>query len=137
MPRRARKVAAIVGVAAVAAGAGIGVANQSSSSASGTTAAMTQPGGQPGGLRGLDVTALAKQLGVSTAKLQSALDAARPAGAPGGPPAGGQPPSGAQPPAGGPPASGGANRLASALAKQLGLSTTKVQAALDATRSAS
>jgi UDP-N-acetylmuramyl pentapeptide synthase len=60
------------------------------------------------------VTALASKLGVSTAKLQAAMQATRPTSG-----------SGAQ---------GASADRATALAKQLGLSTAKVQAALDAVR---
>ena len=75
---------------------------------------MKPPGGPRGGM---DLSALAGQLGVSTAKLQAALEAARPAGDPRSHAPGEDP-------------------MAAALAEQLGLSTAKVRAALDAVRPA-
>jgi hypothetical protein len=71
-------------------------------------------------------SALAKELGVSTTRLQQALAAARPAGAPGGAPPGGRQGSG-PPPAG---AGGRGGQLAANLAKQLNLPTATVQQAL-------
>jgi hypothetical protein len=136
MPVRARKIAAILCAAAVATGAGIGVASQSSSTAATSTTAGAQqgPGGMRSGPGGMDVAALAKQLGVTQSKLEAALAASRPSGAQGGqPPSGSQ---GAQPPSGGQRPAGGSDRMATALAQQLGLSTAKVKAALDAARPA-
>jgi hypothetical protein len=130
MPPRARKIAVILGAAAIATGAGVGVVSQSGTAATNTTAGAQHAAGGPAGR--LDVAALATQLGVTQSKLQAALDASRPGGGQGGPPPSGsqQPPTGGQPPA------GGGNRIASGLAHQLGMSTSKVQAALDAVRGA-
>jgi hypothetical protein len=73
------------------------------------------------------VGALAKDLGVTTARLQQALAAARPAGAGNGtPPSGGQ--GSGRPPAG---AGGRGGQMAAGLAEQLNLPTDKVQQALD------
>jgi hypothetical protein len=127
MPPRARKIAVILGVAAIATGAGVGVASQSGTAATNTIASAQHAAGGPAGR--LDVAALATQLGVTQSKLQAALDASRPGGGQGGPP-----PSGAQQPPTGQPPAGGGNRIASGLAQQLGMSTSKVQAALDAVR---
>jgi hypothetical protein len=74
-----------------------------------------------------NMSALAKDLGVSTARVQQALAAARPAGAPNGTPPGGGQGSG-RPPAG---AGGRGGQLAAGLAKQLNLPTDQVQQALD------
>ena len=86
MSPRHRKVAVIAGTAALAVGAGVGVAAQGSGSA-GEAAAMSRQGGgmQPG--RGgpgrmMDLSALAKELGVTEAKLRSAMQAVRPTGRP-------------------------------------------------------
>ena len=78
MQPRFKKVAVFVGAAALAAGVGVGVASQGDN-ASG--AAMTQRAGGPGqgGPGGMDLSALAEELGVTEAKLQAALQAARPA----------------------------------------------------------
>jgi hypothetical protein len=70
------------------------------------------------------MSALAKDLGVSTTRLQQALAAARPAGAPNGARPSGQQGSGA------PPAGGRGGQMAATLAEQLNLPTAKVQAAL-------
>jgi hypothetical protein len=56
----------------------LGAASQSSPNATTTAAAGAQRG--PGGPLGMDVAALATQLGVSSAKVKAALDAVRPAG---------------------------------------------------------
>jgi len=114
MDSRFRKVAVFVGAAALAGGVGVGVAAQGNDTAS-SQAAMPQRAGAPGGPGGMDVSALAQKLGVSTAKLQAALEAARPSGDPRD-------------------GHGGADALAAAIAKQLGLPTAKVQEALEASR---
>jgi hypothetical protein len=74
-----------------------------------------------------NLSALAKDLGVSTTRLQQAVAAARPAGAPNGTPPGAGPGPG-RPPAG---AGGRGGQLAAGLAEQLNLPTDKVQQALD------
>jgi hypothetical protein len=128
MTPRSRKVAVFVGTAALAAGAGIGVA------ASGNSDAATTPS-TPGMLRGGgpgspgDLSTLADDLGVSETRLREAMESLRSSGRPqdlaaalaeelgvsedkvrdalesavpgGGPPGGGAPPSGGAPPAGG------------------------------------
>ncbi len=104
------------------------------------TPAVQTPAGQrpPGGgfLTGANATKLASALGVSEAKLQSALTSIAPQG---GPPGGGQggPPSGGNgtPPTGGPTGPRGARgpgggQLAGQLAEKLGLSEAKVTKAL-------
>jgi uncharacterized membrane protein YkoI/protein-disulfide isomerase-like protein with CxxC motif len=82
------------------------------------TAVETRPAGGhgPGGGRGMrmDLTAVAKTLGVSEADLQKAVQAARP-----------------QPPNGNPPQR---TDFAAAIAKELGVATADVQAVLDANR---
>lgn len=122
MQGRSRKVAMFAGAAALAGGVAVGVASQGDADAATTSqGAIAQRAGDPPGPRGpVDVDALAEELGVSTAKLRAALEAARPDGAPG-----------AQPPA-----ERGEHPMAAALAEQLGLSTAKVEAALEAVRPA-
>jgi hypothetical protein len=108
MNPRSRTLAVVVGAVILAGAAGIGVAATGGSSSASATPSMSRPGGP-----GFDLSALAKELGVSESRLQDALEAARPS-------AGGQP---------------GADRsgMAETLAEELGLSVDKVQAALDAT----
>jgi len=120
MDPRFRKVAVFVGAAALAGGVGVGVAAQGSDTA-GTQTALRQPAGAPGRPRGMDLSALAKRLGVSTAELQAALAAARPSGD-------------RRDGDFGSPGAGGADPIAAAIAKRLGVSTAKVQAALEAVR---
>jgi hypothetical protein len=112
MTPRFRRVAVFVGTAAIAAGAGVGVAAQSDSSSSpdrssGAPRMTRQPG--PGG--GLDISALADELGVSEARLQLALENSRPAT----------------------PGAGGPDEMIQALADELGLSADKVREAFAAT----
>jgi hypothetical protein len=153
--RTIRAGAAVLGGAALLAVAGCGggsspatqsTSGQSTPSTSGQATPASPAGQSPQGRAGgmfseANMSALAKDLGVSTTQLQQALAAARPAGAPNGtPPGGGQgsggPPAGAgggqgsgRPPAG---AGGrGGAQLAAGLAQQLNLSTDKVQQALD------
>lgn len=81
MNPRLRNTAALLGVTGVVALAGCGGndATQTSAAASGATdqqATQAPPGAQ--GQAGPDLSALAAKLGVSTAKLRSALEAARP-----------------------------------------------------------
>jgi biotin operon repressor len=103
--RRSIAVLGAAGLLSVAAGCG-GAATTASTGAGGTTdTAATQPGPP-------DMSTLAQKLGVSTAKLQQAMQAIRPSGT--------TPPS--------------PDTMAAALAKQLGISTSKVQAALESVR---
>jgi hypothetical protein len=111
MTPRYRKVVVFVGTAALAAGAGIGVAAQGdSTTANQSGPGMTRPGDPGGG--GFDLSALADELGVSETRLQEAMQAARPSAGGGAGPTG----------------------MAEALADELNLSVTKVQDALEATR---
>lgn len=106
-PRMRRSIAVLgaAGLLAVAAGCG-GAATTSATTAGGTAnTAATQPGPP-------DMTTLAQKLGVSTTKLQQAMQAIRPTGT--------TPPS--------------PDTMAAALAKQLGISTSKAQAALESVR---
>jgi hypothetical protein len=121
MNGRFRKVAVFVGAAALAGGVGVGVAAQGGGDAASSPAAMSRQAGGPGGPRAVDVGALAQELGVTEARLEAALRAARPSR---GPADGGSPPG------------SGDDPLAAALAEQLGLSTDKVSAALEAVRPA-
>ncbi|MEV4422856.1 hypothetical protein AB0L40_23185 [Patulibacter sp. NPDC049589] len=85
MTPRIRKAAAVASSVALMGAAGIGVANAAdSTSTSATTTSTTAkgPGGPRGGGPGVhadDLAQVAKTLGVTTAKLQAAVDAARPA----------------------------------------------------------
>ena len=115
MQARFRKVAVFVGAAALAGGVAAGVASQGGADAASPAAATAQRGDGPRGL--MDVSALADALGVSTAKLQAALEAARPNGDPR-----------AHDP--------GEDPIVTGLADQLGMSTEKVRAALEAVRPA-
>ncbi len=125
-----RKIAVFVGAAALAAGAGIGVAAGGDSAASGAQPSSSQPGfrGGPGGggpdgggpdgggfgaRGGVDLSAAAEELGVSEDRLSQALDAARQDAAA----AGTRPDPSA---------------ITKALAADLGVSVDKVEAALDA-----
>jgi len=121
MDPRFRKVVVFVGAATLAGGVGVGVAAQGSDTA-GTQTALRQRAGAPGHPRGMDLSALAERLGVSTAELQAALAAARPSG------------DRRDGDFGAPPGAGGADPIATAIAKRLGVSTAKVQAALEAVR---
>jgi hypothetical protein len=104
-----------VGCAALLAVAGCGSAASTQSTQSSASQTQQQSTPRQGPFSQANVSALAKELGVSTTRLQQALAAARSAT----PPAGGQRPSG-DPRA----------RIAAGLAKQLNLSQTKVQQAL-------
>jgi Clp amino terminal domain, pathogenicity island component len=101
MTPRSRKVAVFVGTAALAAGAGIGVASQGSSSAA------TEPRSAPGMMRGGggSPSGLADALGVSETRLREAMDSLRQSGRP--------------------------QDLAAALAEELGVSEDKVRDALE------
>ena len=106
MSRGFRRVAVLAGSAALAAAgvAGCGSGSPATATAAQQSAATPRQGGGP------DSSALAKQLGVTTAKLEAAMQKSRP----------GQ---GDRP-----------DDLAASLAKELGLSTAKVKAALAAVR---
>ena len=150
--RTSVKIAGAAGVAAIAAGIGASQAladtttpapSSTSSSAPAQPDADTPAGKGPGGPGGsggrghgpggADAAALAKELGVTEAKVKAALDAVREASRPDKAPT--PPTEGTKPT---PPTE--AERTArekartSALAKELGLSEAKVQAAFDAVR---
>jgi hypothetical protein len=131
---RFRRVAVFVGAAALAAGAGIGVAAQGDAGTRSSATSVSRPADGAGGPGAMDLGGLAERLGVSERRLRSAMEAIRPSG---GPPAGGPgtPPDGSDPPARRPPA-GGPGDMAAALAGKLGLSTAKVEKALAAGRPA-
>jgi hypothetical protein len=83
MTPRFRRVAVFVGTAALAAGTGIGVAASNDDSAStpnrsapGIGGPQGPGGGRPGGR--IDVSALAKALGVSETRLEEAMQSTRP-----------------------------------------------------------
>jgi len=117
MDPRFRRIAVFGSAAALATGVGVGVASQGGETAS-SQAAASQGAGVPGGQGargGMDLSALAEKLGVTTDKLQAAMTAARSS-------------------VGAPPQAGGRDAMAAALAKELGLSTDKVAAALEALR---
>jgi hypothetical protein len=113
MKQRIRTTLAAVGAAAVLTATGLGVAaskHDSSDSASAATQQAVPAGrGAPGAT---NQAGLAKALGVSTAKLQKAMQANRPTSGQGG----------------------GPQQMAANLAKALGLPTSKVQKALEANR---
>jgi hypothetical protein len=112
MNTRFRRVAVFVGSAAIATGAGIGVAAQGDSSSpdrSSSAPGVTRPQGGPG--RSFDISALADELGVSEARLQTALENSRPTT----------------------PGAGGPDEMIQALADELGLSAAKVREAFEAT----
>jgi hypothetical protein len=105
-----KRVAVFASVATLAGGAVAGCGSDAATT-NGTTA-QQQSGQPPQGGRGMDFTALAKELGVSTTKLQAAMQKNRP-----------QPAQQGQ--------TGGApTDMAANLAKELGLSESKVAAAL-------
>ena len=110
MTTRFRRVAVFVGTAALATGAGVGVAAQGDSTPSdrpSETRQMGPGGGAPAG-GGLDVSALADELGVSEAEMQQAMLKARPTD---------------------PSTAGGPDAMFQALADELGVSVDKVRAA--------
>ncbi len=112
MTPRFRRVAVFVGAAALATGAGIGVAAQGDSTASdrpSETRRMGPGGGAPAG-GGLDVSALADELGISETELQQAMQKARPTD---------------------PSTTGGPDAMFQALADELGVSVDKVRAAFE------
>jgi hypothetical protein len=106
-----RRVAVFASVATLAGGAVAGCGADAATT-NGTSSSTTQQNGQPPRGGGMDFTALAKALGVSTSKLQAAMQKNRP-----------QP--GEQGQTGGAPTDMAAN-----LAQELGLSESKVAAAL-------
>jgi hypothetical protein len=111
MTARFRRVAVFVGTAALATGAGIGVAAQGDSTSSDRPSATRQMGpggGAPAG--GIDVSALADELGVSATDLQQAMQKARPAD---------------------PSTAGGPDAMFQALADELGVSVDKVRTAFE------
>jgi hypothetical protein len=111
---RIRRVAVIVGATgALAAAAGCGATGSTSSSSSGAAGQPQSQSQQQGpGPGAPDLSALASKLGVSTAKLQQAMEATRPSS---------------------PGADGSGTDPTAALAKALGLSEAKVRAAMQAT----
>jgi hypothetical protein len=112
-------------------------ASQGAGTAQGTTPQGTTPGGRGGrgGFGGnMDTAALAKALGVSETKLKAAIAKARPAGFGNGqrpttPPT---TPQGTTPGAGGPGRGAGMTDMFATIAKELGLTTAKVQQAFQA-----
>ena len=109
MTARFRRVAVFVGTAALATGAGVGVAAQGDSTPSdrpSETRQMGPGGGAPAG--GLDVSALADELGVSETEMQQAMLKARPTDRS---------------------AAGGPDAMFQTLADELGVSVDKVRAA--------
>ncbi len=116
MQARSRKVAVFVGAAALAAGVGVGVASQGGdSAASARGGSLSQRAGGPGqgGPGGMDLSALAGELGVTEARLEAAMQAVRQTAAPG---------------------AGGPDAMAAALAEELGLAESKVADALESFR---
>jgi hypothetical protein len=114
MNTRYRRVAVFVGTAALAAGAGIGVASKGAATPSATPNTTQQqqgPGGAPGA-GGLDVSSLADALGVSEARLEEAMRNARPTDRSAG---------------------GGPDDMFQALADELGVSVDKVREAFEST----
>lgn len=117
MTPRIRKAAALASTVAVLGGTGLGVANAATSSSTSTTSSKAARGDRGPGLRAAELATIAKTLGVTTEKLQAAVDAAKPAR-----------PTGTK-------ADRGAERAAE-IATALGVETAKVQAILDADRPA-
>jgi hypothetical protein len=107
MTTRFRRVAVFVGTAALATGAGIGVAAQGDSASPDRSSSAPSVTRQPGPGGGLDISALADALGVSEARLQTALENSRPTT----------------------PGAGGPDEMIQALADELGLSADKVREA--------
>jgi hypothetical protein len=113
-----RASAAALGCVALLAAAGCGSASSTAATAPTQQQPAQQQGARGGPFSQANLSALAKELGVSTTRLQNALTASRPSGGAGG---GG----GGRPPTGNPRA-----RIAAGLAKQLNLSQSKVEQAL-------
>ena len=103
--QRFRRIAVFASTAALAGGVVAGCGSDAATNSNGSGAAQGQQGG------GMDFSALAKTLGVSTADLQAAMQKNRPQ-------------QGQQP--------GAPTDMAANLAKELGLSEAKVAAALKA-----
>jgi biotin operon repressor len=115
-----RRVAVFTSVVALAGGAVAGCGSNAAttsgtSSGTGTTQQPAGQNGQPPQGGRIDFTALAKELGVSTTKLQAAMQKVRPQGGQQG-------------------QNGGRSDMAANLAKELGLSESKVAAALQKLR---
>jgi hypothetical protein len=120
---------ALLAVTGCGGSGGGGTPAQSTSGGQSTPGAQSaqQPARAGGPFSQANLSALAKDLGVTSARLQQALAAARPAGAGNGtPPSGGQ--GSGRPPAG---AGGRGGQLAAGLAKQLNLPADQVQQALN------
>jgi hypothetical protein len=120
MSPRIRKITAIVSASALVGGAGLGAA-QAATTAKDSTSTTRKAADVRRGPSSADLAKIAAALDVTTAQLQSAMDASRPA----------------KPAAGTKPAKGdrGAGRAA-AIATALGADVTKVQEILDANRPA-
>lgn len=111
MSPRIRKAAAVLSATALLGGGAVGIA-QAASGDAGTRPGRSGLGPGPGPMSGASLAKIAAALGVTTAQLQAAMEATRPA-----------PPTGARP--------RGAAGMASELATALGVSTARVKAALD------
>ena len=107
--QRFRRIAVFASTAALAGGVVAGCGSDAATNSNGSGAAQGQQGSQPPQGGGMDFSALAKTLGVSTADLQAAMQKNRPQ-------------QGQQP--------GAPTDMAANLAKELGLSEAKVAAAL-------
>jgi hypothetical protein len=105
-----KRIAVFAGSAALAAGAVAGCGSDSPAASTASARTEQQTGTRLQGRGGPGSSALAAELGVSTSKLEAAMQAIRPA-------QGGSP-----------------DDMAASLAKELGLSTAKVKAALAAVR---
>jgi hypothetical protein len=115
MSPKIRKLVVIVGTTALFGGVAAGCGSTSTTNATAASGTAQQQGssaGRPAGPSAADLSTLASKLGVSTTKLQAAMQTARST-------------------TGGRPAD-----MAATIAKELGLSTAKVQAALQAVRPA-
>jgi hypothetical protein len=107
--RSFRRVAVFASAAALTGGAVAGCGSDAATTSNTTT---QQQAGQPPQGGGMDFTALAKELGVTTAKLQAAMQKNRPQQGSGGSP----------------------DDMAANLAQELGVSESKVKAALEKLR---
>jgi hypothetical protein len=108
MNPRFRRIAVFAGTAAIAAGAGIGVASKGDAT---PTSAPNTPQQQQGP-GGANLSSLADALGVSEARLEEAMRKARPTD---------------------PTAAGGPDEMFQTLADELGVSVDKVRAAFEST----
>ncbi len=102
-----RRIAVLASTAALAGGALVACGSESTTTTANAPGGQQQQSGQPPQGGGMDFSALAEKLGVSTEKLEAAMEKNRPQ-------QGGSP-----------------DDMAATLAKALGLSTAKVQAALE------